>query len=290
MANSIKFMNEGFDRKYAGIKPSYDDCLYEAIKSLTEKRDDWSDEDKRDTDLLLSIKNKRGNRSNAKLTPDEKEVIKKYNLGDPFPVLDSDGHKTARSLFKDTDIWGVDIYDNLTPDDGVSSLSDVNLADRARKMVSRAEVAAATGSLDKQYAQNYSDMKADLSRKKHYSNRLANIDNEYDEKEAALISKLNKLRQERQQTKQIAQKLVDDSNKNINKLLKKESLKEEYTLPLDDDILAQAFENLVYIVGEIGALYDVVNALAEIDKKVYAKVLTKVMVDEGFDMPETAEN
>ena len=75
MANSIKFMNEGFDAKYGNIKPDLCEEIYNVLKRLTEAN--MSPEDERDTKLLYSIYDKIKERSNAKLTPEEQSVLKK---------------------------------------------------------------------------------------------------------------------------------------------------------------------------------------------------------------------
>ena len=50
MANSIKFMNEGFESKYGNIKPDLCEQIYTVLKRLTEAN--MSPEDEADTKLL----------------------------------------------------------------------------------------------------------------------------------------------------------------------------------------------------------------------------------------------
>ena len=77
MANSIKFMNEGFEAKYGNIKPDLCEEIYTVLKRLTEAN--ISPEDEEDTKVLYRIYKKKMKRSNAALTPEEKAVLKKYN-------------------------------------------------------------------------------------------------------------------------------------------------------------------------------------------------------------------
>ena len=49
MANSIKFMNEGFEAKYGNIKPDLCEQIYTVLKRLTEAN--MSSEDEEDTKL-----------------------------------------------------------------------------------------------------------------------------------------------------------------------------------------------------------------------------------------------
>lgn len=294
MANSIKFMNEGFDRKYAGIKPSYDDCLYESIKSLTERQQEWSEEDKKDNKLLWDIWEKRRRRSNSGLSPEEDEVSKKYNLPNPEKRTNVNGEHWVRSLSGEADSY---LAPNLYTDKSGKAPAyerqdEINLADRARKMQARYNNQKGVSKYDNDMQLNYYKMQNDLNDRNYYQKELADYEsgNSYrDEQIAKLEQKLAELKHLRDASAKAVAANLENTEDRISKMLKRESLEESYTLPLDDDILAQVFENLVDKLGEDGLLYAVVNALAGIDYKVYAKVLTKIMVDEGFDMPETAQ-
>jgi len=105
--------------------------LKECFKKLNEA--EMSDEDKADSALLRSIYNKTQQRANAKLTPEEKAVLDKYNLR-----RDSDS-KNIRKY--DSDIyWGNSLIDRRIGDKFNRWNQDetkINLADRARKMDDR---------------------------------------------------------------------------------------------------------------------------------------------------------
>lgn len=220
MANSIKFMNEGFS-KYENIKPLFEDCLYEAMKSLTERRQEWSDEDKKDNELLWSIFDKRQERSNAKLTPDEKSVLKKYDIEDPYNFAPDTRYNYADKRVVAKTSPTTNLFDNEVQSLGRNTKynTKVNLADRARKQKSRY---LAKKDVDK-YSQDSTDkvnsMKGELRTRKYYNNELNDVDSRYNKR-------IKDLEAERDSKKDRYAKYVSDSQSKIDKLLKRESLKE----------------------------------------------------------------
>ena len=226
MANSIKFMNEGFS-KYENIKPSFEDCLYEAMKSLTERRQEWSDEDKKDNKLLWSIFDKRQERSNAKLTPEEQDVLKKYDIEDPYNVASNNkyGDNAKRVVARTSP--GTNLFDSeVQSSNGYSTKynTKVNLADRARKQKSRY---LSKQDVDK-YSKNSRDkvnlMKQELGFRKSFNDKLDALDSRYNKK-------IKDLESERDREKSRYASYVGDSQSKINKLLKRESLDEDYEYP-----------------------------------------------------------
>ena len=220
MANSIKFMNEGFS-KYENIKPSFEDCLYEAMKSLTERRQEWSDEDKKDNELLWSIFDKRQERSNAKLTPEEQNVLKKYDIEDPYNFApDTRYHYADKRVVAKTSPT-TNLFDNEVQSLGRNTKynTKVNLADRARKQKLRY---LAKKDVDK-YSQDSTDkvdqMKRALKDRDYHNKNLNDLDSKYDKK-------IKELEIQRDSSKDYNTRYRDAAQKDINKLLKRESLKE----------------------------------------------------------------
>lgn len=218
MANSIKFMNEGFS-KYENIKPSFEDCLYEAMKSLTERRQEWSDEDKKDNELLWSIFDKRQERSNAKLTPDEKSVLKKYDIEDPFGVASSSRYGDKRVVAKTSPVTNLFDKDVQSIGNYTTYNDKVNLADKARKQKSRYLAKKDVDKYTKDSTNKVNSMKNELRSRKYYNNELNDIDSRYNKR-------IKDLEAERDSKKDRYAGHVTDSQSRINKLLKRESLKE----------------------------------------------------------------
>jgi len=105
------------------------------IKRLNEA--EMSDEDKHDSEILWDIYNKTQQRANAKLTDEEKEILKKYNLErssdykninklSPTPGRHYDGPVVSDKIKQQVNRWRSNTRE-----------SDINLADRARKMDDR---------------------------------------------------------------------------------------------------------------------------------------------------------
>lgn len=232
MANSIKFMNEGFN-KYNNIKPSFEDCLYEAMKTLTEKQQEWSDEDKRDNELLWSIFDKRQERSNAKLTPEEQAVLKKYNIQEPYNYMPNNRYGDGAKRVVARTSSNTNLFDNevqSTHGYRTKYNTKVNLADRARKQGARY---LAKKDVDR-YANNTSDrvqdMKHELSSRNYYNDQLKGIDKLYDDR-------IKSLENERDSKKDRYFDYMKNSQSRIDKLLKRESLKknEAYSVKYGGD-------------------------------------------------------
>ena len=225
MANSIKFMNEGFS-KYENIKPSFEDCLYEAMKSLTERKQEWSDEDKKDNELLWSIFDKRQERSNAKLTPEEQNVLKKYDIEDPYNFApDTRYHYADKRVVAKTSPT-TNLFDNEVQSLGRNTKynTKVNLADRARKQKSRYLAKKDADKYSQDSTNKVNSMKNELRNRKYYNNELNDVDSRYNKR-------IKDLEAERDSKKDRYSKYVSDSQSKINKLLKRESLKEDYEYP-----------------------------------------------------------
>ena len=223
MANSIKFMNEGFEAKYGNIKPDLCEQIYTVLKRLTEAN--MSPEDEADTKLLYSIYNKKMKRSNAALTPEEKAVLKKYNLEDPQVSTDYYGTKRVHSKSGNSDVFEPVKRGQHTH--STATNRNVNLADRARKMGMRAHNKGAVGKYDRDFQNNYRDMKDDIWDRKYYQKKIDSIDKAYDEKEAKLLKQLDSLKKDREQSREYHQMSLDASNSRINRRLKRESLLSE---------------------------------------------------------------
>lgn len=224
MANSIKFMNEGFDAKYGNIKPDLCEQIYTVLKRLTEA--DISPEDEADTKLLYSIYDKKMKRSNAKLSPEELQVLDKYNLGDVYSYKNSWGTKRAATGYTQ----GSDVYEPIKRGQHVRSTETnrkVNLADRARKMGMRAYNKGAVGEYDRDFKNNYNTMKDDIWSRKYHQKNLDSLDKEYAEKEAKLLKQLDSLKKDKENSKRYHQGALDASKSHINKMLKRESLLSE---------------------------------------------------------------
>ena len=225
MANSIGILNEGF-KKYESIKPSFEDELYEAMKSLTERQQEWSDEDKHDNEILWGIRDKWQKRINAKLTPEEKEIIKKYNIAEPYRNVNNNlrvfaqnetGASKGNELFTD---------DNTTLTPGRTNRK-INVPDRARKTVGRVERKDNWDDGIREYQRNYNDMKNALRSRKTANKELADLDagtHYVDDKLKKAQKELDRAIQHKDWEYDYNRNAIDKSNKTINKLLKRESL------------------------------------------------------------------
>lgn len=241
MANSIGFLNEGF-KKYECIKPSFEDELYEAMKSLTEKQQEWSDEDKHDNEILWGIRDKWQKRTNAKLTPEEKDILKKYNIAEP--MKDGEGNPVVRVNDLEPQLYDID-KDLFTktkypkygrPYEGASK--DINVADRARKLPVRAKDKriASWNNDDRewqyhdkidQYDADYRDMKHALRDKEYAKDELAKLDagtSFRDDRIKKAQRELDDAIKSKEWSYDYNRKEIDRQDKKINKLLKRESL------------------------------------------------------------------
>ena len=115
---------------------SFDTLIKEKLDSLNEA--EMSDEDKHDTEILKQIYFKTQQRANAALTPEEKEILKKYNLARvPYiKNIRSAGDGPYRNpIFDDRDFQGS--YDWSTGRKTPPKSTKINYADRARKRPER---------------------------------------------------------------------------------------------------------------------------------------------------------
>lgn len=120
-------------------KESFIRDLEEKLNSLNES--EMSDEDKRDSEILKQIYRKTQVRANAALTPEEKEVLKKYDL-ERNP--DTKNIRLATRDIPNSSAYIFSRYDEEPGMDpktgGIYKPSErINYADRARKRPERAE-------------------------------------------------------------------------------------------------------------------------------------------------------
>lgn len=143
---SLKILNEGFLDRYPDLKEettrlssaaAFLESLKRKIRSLAEA--EMSAEDKRDSEILKQIYRKTQARANAALTPEEKEVLKKYDLErNPdtknirLATRDIPGYR-AYMFGRDDDVTRIDPKTG-----GIYKPSDkINYADKARKRPER---------------------------------------------------------------------------------------------------------------------------------------------------------
>lgn len=224
MANSIKFMNEGFEAKYGNVKPDLCEQIYTVLKRLTEAN--MSAEDEADTKLLYRIYKKKMQNSNAELSPKELQVLDKYNLEEPRTSKDYRGRKDVRSSTRtDSEFRGPNVFEPVKRDGYINRKA--NLADRAKKMDARSNSRDDIGKYDKDYRLNYMYMKNAVNDKKYNQRKLDNLDKEYDQEESNLRARLDALKKEREQEKSRYNSAIKNSQYEINTLLKRESLLKE---------------------------------------------------------------
>lgn len=238
--------------------------LRECAKSL--KESPMSPEDAKDNAILRNIINKSISRKNAKLTPEEKDVLAKYGLyRNDWGEVRKDRGKG--NLFNDPEIVKPDelnysFQGRTRTRTGFDPKKDkVNLADRARKMDDRGAGYEANnvwtpsdpsrefkrhgestytrlkgkGLLDKERALqntrmqgNYNSMQQALKDRKYYQNRLDNIDSNADAEIAKLRSRIDAINKKREVDRKYDSDSVARQQSTINKLLRKEeSLSEE---------------------------------------------------------------
>lgn len=232
--------------------------LGKAIKSkLSELYEaEMSDEDKRDSEILRNIYNKTQKRANARLTDDELAVLDKYGL------TRSSDYKDIRKYQKDSNSpFGVPLINREIKRDRDKEFNNkkVNLADRARKIDDRGSGYKDTlkynystpdddhreykdpetgrykrlkgkGLLDDERRKENSDMynnvfrmKDALSDKKYHNKKLDKIDATYDAERAQLQKKIDELEKRREWSKEYHKNSVDGSNKEIDRLLKRDT-------------------------------------------------------------------
>lgn len=209
----------------------------ESLHKLCEA--EMSPEDKVDSELLRSIYRKIQNRSNARLTPEEEEVVKKYDL-----------KRIDKNLVdKDNDTYLFN-HSEEEPDysnNGIIRGKKINYADKARKLSDRQyakkinTISKWSGgqrfqdrertNLGQEMGQDVDDMKNALYDRRHYKSRLDRANIDYD---AAVLRATNQRDNKRKAAKEFSKErkatnkeTVDKLNQDIKDLLKKESLKED---------------------------------------------------------------
>jgi hypothetical protein len=254
----LKSLNENFDKMFSSYE---DNTLEKEEKSIVEsleeclsklQESEMSDEDRADSDLIRSMILKMQNRSNAKFTPEENAVLDKYgikrdNWGRQLTV---DGVSINPGIDTKTN----SIYDWKTNKRTTSRNADVdkiNYADRARKVSQRkanrvgdyntnAEINAHTrsrysdstlqsierGNREYKDRKPVLDMQYALDIRKTNQKALDDADrvyrNKVDKARADFDKAMNKAKDDYGFTQEYSTKRVDDAQKTINKLLKKE--------------------------------------------------------------------
>lgn len=208
---------------------------------MNQLKEATSPEDKRESDILRNIYYKMQNRSNAKLTPEEQEVVDKYNLVRTYnknlKANDTDDYLFKRGEGESRSTWG-----STTPN------RKINYADRARKLGTRdyAQDINSMNSWDSgktfrdkertrinnEMGKDVSDMKDALYNRKYNNERIANAEKDYQNKVAKIEAEkeLAKERAKKYSSDNLerSRQKVADANTNIKKLLnKEESLKED---------------------------------------------------------------
>ena len=185
-----------------------------------------SPEDKADSEILRQVYRKILKRSNAKLTPEEENIIQKYNL-----------RRVNKNLTDKN-------YNPLFTSD-ISFDKKINLADRARKLGKR-NYAKEIDDMSRYYhgntfqdrerskvnidmSKNINDMINILADRNYYQKALDNVDTRYDNEAEELKAKIEKLKKRldsiesnRQFSKDYNQIQIDKIEDRINKLLKRD--------------------------------------------------------------------
>lgn len=209
----------------------------ESLHKLCEA--EMSPEDKADSELLRSIYRKIQNRSNARLTPEEEEVVKKYDL----KRID----KNLVDKDNTTDLFNHSEEEPDYSNNGIIRGKKINYADKARKLSDRQyakkinTISKWSGgqrfqdrertNLGQEMSQDVDDMKSALYDRRHYKSRLDRANTDYD---AAVLKATNQRDNKRKAAKEFSKErkatnkeTVDKLNQDIKDLLKKESLKED---------------------------------------------------------------
>lgn len=155
----------GINKLYESIDGGLDRIIKKlSTNSLLEKKQEISPEDERDNELIRSAMTKRKNRFNAKLTPEEKDALKRNNIKDdkrtfitpngyvevdsyynqPRMVNASSGTKNGYSDDK-ARVFPEDRYERINKNGGygdsnyrkIHKDAEVNLADMGRKQKER---------------------------------------------------------------------------------------------------------------------------------------------------------
>lgn len=254
----FKSLNESFDKMFSSYKDSSPEKEEKSIiKSLEEclsklQEAEMSDEDRADSDLIRSMILKMQNRSNAKFTPEENAVLDKYGIK-------RDNWRRELTVDNVSINPGIDTettsnYDWKTNKRTTSRNADVgkiNYADRARKTPQRkanrvgdystnAEINSHTRSRysdttlqsieranrELKDKQPVLDMQYALDIRKTNQKALDDADrvyrNQIDKARADFDKAMDRAKDNYDSTQRYSSKRVADSQKTIDKLLKKE--------------------------------------------------------------------
>lgn len=208
---------------------------------MNQLKEATSPEDKRESDILRNIYYKIQNRSNAKLTPEEQEVVDKYNLVRTYDrnlkANDTNDYLFRRGEGESRSTWG-----STTPN------RKINYADRARKLGTRDYAKDINNMnswdsgktfrdkertrINNELSKDVLDMKQALSDRRYNDKRIVNAEKDY-QNAVAKIEAEKELAKERAKkyssdNLERSRQKVADANTNIKKLLnKEESLKED---------------------------------------------------------------
>ena len=177
-ANSV--IQNLLDKKRAKLKKKIGECL----RRIDEAK--MSPEDAEDTALLKSIFNKLDKRSNARLTPEEQDVLDKYGLFKEYGTIYKSGHNPLRN-YDTRSTWDYRNDRRIHRDN-----SKINLADRARKLGTRSgNYVYSDLDSERSYINDMISADTDTMKKALNSRRLANINlKRQDIKKADAQSKL----------------------------------------------------------------------------------------------------
>lgn len=281
MANSIGILNEGF-KKYESIKPSFEDELYEAMKSLTERQQEWSDEDKHDNEILWGIRNKKQKRANAKLTPEEQSVLDKYNIS----VHKLKGASKAKGELRDNEGHRVDFGDDVFSSKIDTPFGDrevpnrkINVPDRARKRPERVRNSDTSSDKLNDYNFNYNSMKSALNSRKNAESNLADLQNKLDgrlsDAKVSYKTLVDKAYYDYNADKEDYGRELNRSQNKINKLLKRESLsKKRMNESASDD-----YYDLAHNIAELAADIKKENPDMEISDCIFGAIDQQLIYD-----------
>ena len=128
--------------------------LQECINRLNEA--EMSDEDKKDSEILWNIYNKTQQRANAKLTDEEKATLNKYNLTRVSDLKDIYA-KGDKEYMHGAPLVTQKMSSKLSGWRSNTKKSDINLADRARKMNDRGQGYGYHNTLDRNWRYDSND-------------------------------------------------------------------------------------------------------------------------------------
>lgn len=293
------------------------ESLLESINSILNRLNEaeMSDEDKADNELLRSIKDKISDRLNAKLTPEEKSVLKKYNLtpdkfrtgrrndtynslrmntdlprGESSAYFDSPDKHTHRAM--DSDLFSTKFHDNREYFGHLKRVADkkINYADRARKFADRMHTPKDS---DDKWQEKKRNFESDLWHKKYHKNEVEQSDANFDKKIAQLEKELANAREQKISNKEYHQKQLDRAQSRINKTLKKEeSLNESPVATLERPMskLGGTLSNVLTAhkdeLSEIATKDEAVDFLNSLEPEVKNKGYLRRVLQQLTKIPE----